>query len=81
MLGGNFWIAFLRNTIGAGTIMTVFLMLDRPRVSMKKAFLYYAGFGLLTIITFSIWYFLDWKAIYGLQVCFLSLFLEFFAVL
>ncbi len=62
MLGGNFWIAFLRNTIGAGTIMTVFLMLDRPRVSMKKAFLYYAGFGLLTIITFSIWYFLDWES-------------------
>lgn len=36
MLGGSFWIAFLRNGIGAGLIMTVFLMLDRPRQPMKK---------------------------------------------
>ena len=31
MLGGSFWIAFLRSAIAAGLLMTVFLLLDRPR--------------------------------------------------
>ena len=37
MLGGNFWVSFFRNGIGAGLMLAVFLMLDRPKVAMKKA--------------------------------------------
>ena len=36
MLGGSFWVALLRNTISAGLMMSFFLMVDRPRFSMKK---------------------------------------------
>ena len=36
MLGGSFWIAALRNTISIGLMMGFFLMLDRPKFSMKK---------------------------------------------
>ena len=36
MLGGSFWTAFLRNGISAGLIMLVFLLLDRPKLPMKK---------------------------------------------
>ena len=37
MLGGAFWVAFLRNAMGAVLVLAVFLLLDRPRVAMKKA--------------------------------------------
>ena len=57
MLGGSFWIAVLRNSIGAGLMMTVFLLLDHPRLSMK--IWYYAIFGLLVVLVFSFWYWLD----------------------
>lgn len=59
MLGGSFWIAVLRNSIGAGLMMTVFLLLDHPRLSMKKTIWYYAIFGLLVVLVFSFWYWLD----------------------
>lgn len=36
MLGGSFWIAGLRNIMGAGLMMSVFLLLDRPKLSMKN---------------------------------------------
>lgn len=36
MLGGSFGVAFFRNAIAAGLFMTVFLLLDRPKFSMKK---------------------------------------------
>lgn len=36
MLGGSIWVAALRNVMGAGLMMTVFLLLDRPRMPMKK---------------------------------------------
>lgn len=56
MLGGSFWIALFRNGIGAGLVMTVFLMLDRPRQSMKKTITWYVIFGCLVAAFFSIWY-------------------------
>ncbi len=45
MLGGSFWIALLRNAMGAVMIMGIFLLLDRPRFPMKKMVLYYGLFG------------------------------------
>ena len=59
MLGGSFWIAFLRNGIGAGLIMTVFLMLDRPRQPMKKTIGWYVIFGSMIAALFSVWYVLN----------------------
>ena len=45
MLGGSFWIAALRNTISIGLMMGFFLMLDRPKFSMKKTIYCYIGSG------------------------------------
>ena len=59
MLGGSFWVAFIRNGIGAGLIMAVFLLLDRPRFSLKKTACCYALFGLAVVVSFSIWYVID----------------------
>lgn len=56
MLGGSFWVAFLRNTISAGLMMSFFLMLDRPRFSMKKTIWCYVVFGILLITGYSFWY-------------------------
>ena len=56
MLGGSFWIALLRNGMGGAMMMAVFLMLDRPRISMKKAIISYFVFWLAAILGFSIWY-------------------------
>ena len=36
MLGGSYWISLLRNGMGVGLMTVVFLLLDRPRFSMKK---------------------------------------------
>lgn len=62
MLGGTFWVAFLRNAMGAVLVLAVFLLLDRPRVAMKKAVLCYLAFGLLAVGGFSVWYMLDREA-------------------
>lgn len=59
MLGGSFWVAFIRNGIGAGLITAVFLLLDRPRFSLKKTACCYALFGLAVVVSFSIWYVID----------------------
>lgn len=56
MLGGSFYIAFFRNSISVGLLLTFFLMLDRPRCSMKKAIGIYAVFGALLIGGYSLWY-------------------------
>lgn len=57
MLGGSFWIAFLRNTISVILMMTFFLMLDRPRFSMKKTIWCYVIFGVSLIGSYSAWYY------------------------
>lgn len=57
MLGGTFWIAFLRNAMGAVMVLAVFLLLDRPRMAMKKAVLCYLAFGLAAVTGFTVWYF------------------------
>lgn len=36
MLGGSFWVAFWRNSLGAILLMGVFLLLDKPRFDMRK---------------------------------------------
>lgn len=59
MLGGSVWVAALRNLIGAGLMMAVFLLLDRPRLSMKKTIWCYALFGLAAVVCFSFWYLAD----------------------
>lgn len=56
MLGGSFWIALLRNAMGAVMIMGIFLLLDRPRFPMKKMVLYYGLFGAVVVVAYSVWY-------------------------
>lgn len=56
MLGGSFWIAFLRNAISTVLMLSFFLMLDRPKFSMKKTAWCYIIFGVSMIITYSAWY-------------------------
>lgn len=46
----------LRNGIGAGTIMAVFLLLDRPRFTMKLTIWLYSLFMFLAVTVFSFWY-------------------------
>ncbi len=59
MLGGSFGVALLRNGLGAGLVMTVFLLLDRPRMPMERVVRYYALFGGFMTVAYSIWYLLD----------------------
>lgn len=56
MLGGSFWVAFLRNAISTGLMLSIFLMLDRPRFSMKKTAWCYGIFGVSMIAAYSVWY-------------------------
>lgn len=56
MLGGSFWIALLRNTLSASLMLVFFLMLDRPRFSMKKTILCYVVFDISLITIYSVWY-------------------------
>lgn len=56
MLGGSFWIAFLRNGMSVVLMMSFFLMLDRPRFSMRTTVCCYIGFGLLILVSYSLWY-------------------------
>ena len=56
MLGGSFWVAFLRNAISTGLMLSIFLMLDRPRFSMKKTVWCYMIFGISVITVYSVWY-------------------------
>lgn len=56
MLGGSFWVAFLRNGMSIVLMMSFFLMLDRPRFSMKKTICCYVAFGLFLLFGFNAWY-------------------------
>lgn len=56
MLGGSFWIGFLRNSMGAGVIMIVFLLLDHPKYSLRKTIWYYIVFALFILLGFTFWY-------------------------
>lgn len=56
MLGGSFWVAFLRNVISTVLMLSIFLMLDRPRFSMKITVWCYIIFGICMITTYSAWY-------------------------
>ncbi|MDE6625143.1 MAG: ATP-binding protein [Lachnospiraceae bacterium] len=59
MLGGTFLVAVLRNCMSAGLMLFFFLMLDRPKLSMKKTVFCYIGYYLMIVISFSMWYFFD----------------------
>lgn len=59
MLGGPLWVAVLRNSLGAILMMGVFLLLDHPRLSMKKTVCYYFLFALFAVAGFSLWYLYD----------------------
>lgn len=56
MLGGSFWVAFLRNTISTVLMLAFFLMMDRPRFCIKKTVWYYTIFGIFMITVYSVWY-------------------------
>lgn len=56
MLGGSFWVALMRNTISSVLMLSFFLMLDRPRLPMKKTAVCYVIFGFCLIISYSLWY-------------------------
>ncbi|MBD5498492.1 MAG: sensor histidine kinase [Lachnospiraceae bacterium] len=56
MLGGSFLVSFLRNGIGAGLMMTVFLLLDHPKLPMKKAIWCYMAYGAVVSTAFGVWY-------------------------
>lgn len=56
MLGGSFWVALLRNAISTILMLSFFLMLDRPRLSMKKTVWCYTVFGVSMITAYSVWY-------------------------
>lgn len=62
MLGGSFWIALLRNAMGAALILGIFLLLDRPRFPMKKMIAYYGVFGAAAVVVYSVWYMVDVEA-------------------
>ncbi len=49
MLGGSFWIALFRNSISVVLMLSFFLMLDRPRLPLKKAVWCYGAFGVALI--------------------------------
>ncbi len=53
MLGGSFWVAFWRNSLGAILLMGVFLLLDKPRFAMRKTVWYYVIFGFSMVVVFS----------------------------
>lgn len=59
MLGGSFWVAFWRNSLGAILLMGVFLLLDKPRFDMRKTVWYYVIFGFSMVVVFSAWYLFD----------------------
>ncbi len=56
MLGGSFWVALMRNTISTVLMLSFFLMLDRPRLPMKKTALCYILFGVGMIVSYSFWF-------------------------
>lgn len=59
MLGGSFWISFVRNGLGAGLMMAVFMLLEHPGAPLKRTIRNCVAFWLLATSGFSIWYLLD----------------------
>lgn len=59
MLGGSVWISFLRNGLGAGLMMTVFMLLEHPAASWRKMVTSCILFWLLATTGFSFWYIVD----------------------
>ncbi len=56
MLGGSFLVGFLRNSMSAGLIMIVFLLLDHPKFSLRKTIWHYVWFSLFILLGFTFWY-------------------------
>lgn len=75
MLGGSFWVSVIRNCLGASLMMSVFLLLDHPRFSIKKTVYASILFILLAGLSFSAWYLLDkdtyirLSAMFSIPVC------------
>ncbi len=59
MLGGSFWISFLRNGLSAGLIITIFMLLEHPAASLRKTVGRCILFCLLVTTGFSFWYLFD----------------------
>ena len=59
MLGGSFWVSFLRNGLGAGLMMAVFMLLEHPAESLRKKVTGCILFWLFATIGYSFWYMLD----------------------
>ena len=49
MLGGSFGVAMLRNGMSVVLMLSFFLMLDRPRLPIKKAVFSYVVFGMVSV--------------------------------
>ena len=59
MLGGTFWVSFLRNGLGAGLMMTVFMLLEHPAASLPKKVLGFILFWMFVTTGYSFWYLFD----------------------
>lgn len=56
MLGGSLLEALLRNSLGYGMILIVFLILDHPRLPAKHTRICYIFFFVFSVMLFSLWY-------------------------
>ncbi len=59
MLGGSFWISFLRNGLSAGLMITVFMLLEHPAASLPKKVMGCILFWMFATTGYSFWYLLD----------------------
>lgn len=59
MLGGSFGVSFLRNGLGAGLMLAVFMLLEHPAVSLRKKVMGCILFWLFATTGYSFWYLLD----------------------
>ena len=56
MLGGSFWVSFLRNGLGAGLMIAVFMLLEHPAAFRRKMAVSCILFWLLATTGYSCWY-------------------------
>ncbi len=59
MLGGSFWVSFLRNGLGAGLMIAVFMLLEHPAAFRRKMAVSCILFWLLATTGYSCWYLMD----------------------
>lgn len=59
MLGGSFWVSLLRNGLGAGLMMAVFMLLEHPAASLQKKVTGCILFWMFVTTGYSFWYLLD----------------------